>query len=136
MDYPVSAVTGGRCLNGLSGGLTLCRALAAVMVIGPLLALVLSAAFLVGRPDLPGEVLLGWLLLLVPLVFGVLLWRGQHWAIWVLRVVVLALIAGALWLHLRLGIPVLADPEVAIPLLWFLLFWLALSFRCRAGEPD
>lgn len=104
------------------------------MVLGPLLVMVISAAWLVGRPELPGQVVLGWLMLLVPLVFGVLLWRGQHWAIWVLRLVVVAVLGGALWLQLKLGVPLLSDAEVAVPLLWFLLFWLALSFRCRPGE--
>ena len=107
------------------------KILSAIMGLVSLGVLTWGVSALIFQPDHSNlNVLIVWLMVMpavVPLFASWFMWKGRIWAVWLLRVyLVLILAAGAALQSLSFG--VFSFAPFAIPFISFCVIWIAASF--------
>ncbi len=65
----------------------------------------------------------------LPIVLAILTWRGHGWAMMGLRLTIIIILAGGIFLDVVMGLDVFSFAPFSIPFITFSVVWLAFSFK-------
>ncbi|TVQ72082.1 MAG: hypothetical protein EA363_05005 [Balneolaceae bacterium] len=107
------------------------KILSALMGVVSLGVLSWAASALIFDPDHSNlNILIIWLMVipaLVPLFTSWFMWKGRTWAVWLLRIYLMLILASGTALQ-SFGLGVFSFAPFAIPFISFCVIWLAVSF--------
>ena len=116
---------------------TLWKVLSAIMGLVSLAVLTWAVSALIFDPDHSNlNILIFWLMVMpavVPLVASWFMWKERIWAVWLLRIYLVLILASGAALQ-SFGLGVFSYAPFAIPFISFCVIWVVASFWQTGGD--